>query len=311
MLDIKKELWWQYNKRRWENLLSDVLTLDVEKVGLEDTIPYVKLKDFHTFYGNKTTKLDYFALKKVEKNANGFWEYRDWFGVLSDIITRFRYPQALPVSTKYLPRWNRQIYSRHLANSIWDIKGADTVKLTDTFMPKEDWVIFDCGAYLGYGAMSIASLVPNGLVVSWECSLVNISIIKKNLEINQIKNITLIPRAVWSIKGTQRLGKDESQSRSLVYGTEGNIVASDSIDNIVEELKLNKVDFISLTVNGAEPEALKGAESTIRRYSPCMSITGWVKREGTPVLNSCLKFLDSIDYKYAVTPDKRILAWKE
>ena len=45
-----------------------------------------------------------------------------------------------------------------------------------------------------------------------------------------------------------------------------------TIDRIVAELGLEKVDFIKMDIEGAEREALKGGEATIRKMRPRMSL---------------------------------------
>jgi len=41
-----------------------------------------------------------------------------------------------------------------------------------------------------------------------------------------------------------------------------------SIDNILKELKISKVDLIYFTISGAEREALRGMKNVIKRASP-------------------------------------------
>jgi UDP-3-O-acyl-N-acetylglucosamine deacetylase len=45
-----------------------------------------------------------------------------------------------------------------------------------------------------------------------------------------------------------------------------------TIDKIVAELKLPRVDFIKMDVEGAEVPALHGANDTIQRFKPRMAI---------------------------------------
>jgi FkbM family methyltransferase len=41
------------------------------------------------------------------------------------------------------------------------------------------------------------------------------------------------------------------------------MVETDTLDNILDELHINEVDFIKIDIKGAEIEALKGAEKTL------------------------------------------------
>jgi hypothetical protein len=47
---------------------------------------------------------------------------------------------------------------------------------------------------------------------------------------------------------------------------------SASLDEIAEGSNFSKVDFIKVDVEGAESEVLQGAERTIRRFSPRLSL---------------------------------------
>jgi hypothetical protein len=45
-----------------------------------------------------------------------------------------------------------------------------------------------------------------------------------------------------------------------------------TIDHLVEELHLPRVDFISMDIEGAEKPALRGAVETLRKFHPRMAI---------------------------------------
>jgi hypothetical protein len=46
-----------------------------------------------------------------------------------------------------------------------------------------------------------------------------------------------------------------------------------TIDKLVDELKLARVDFIKMDIEGAEVKALLGARSTLQRFHPRMSLS--------------------------------------
>ena len=52
----------------------------------------------------------------------------------------------------------------------------------------------------------------------------------------------------------------------------GFAVTARSIDDVVEERGHPRVDFVKLDVEGAEPDVLRGAERTIRRFRPRLAI---------------------------------------
>jgi len=45
-----------------------------------------------------------------------------------------------------------------------------------------------------------------------------------------------------------------------------------TVDKMVEELRLHKVDFIKMDIEGAEQKAINGARSTIAKFRPRMAL---------------------------------------
>jgi hypothetical protein len=53
---------------------------------------------------------------------------------------------------------------------------------------------------------------------------------------------------------------------------EAQIIKSKSIDALVAEQGMERVDYIKMDIEGAEPNALRGAEQTLRKYKPNLAI---------------------------------------
>lgn len=54
---------------------------------------------------------------------------------------------------------------------------------------------------------------------------------------------------------------------------EGPLVPLTTIDALVAELRLSRVDFIKMDIEGAERQALRGGAATIARFRPRMEIS--------------------------------------
>lgn len=137
----------------------------------------------------------------------------------------------------------------------------------------------DAGGCWGDTALYFASKTgPRGRVYSFEFLPSNLEIYKRNLDMNpELKRrIDLIENPIWSVDGDEiavdangpgtRLMPNDSSSNKLKFRTE-------SIDHMVETGRIEKVDFIKMDIEGAELNALKGAEETLHRFMPKLAIT--------------------------------------
>ena len=87
----------------------------------------------------------------------------------------------------------------------------------------------------------------------------------------------------------------------------------DSIDNVIEINKIERVNLINIAINGGEPEAIEGIEKTIIENMPIIWMRYPVEREEKVI--SHLKGLEYIVYdismrRYFLSGNFRIL-WAE
>jgi hypothetical protein len=88
--------------------------------------------------------------------------------------------------------------------------------------------------------------------------------------------VVVYPKGVWDKDDTLELSIDpqNASENSVVrdVGPKTVKVPLTTIDQIVTELALPKVDFIKMDVEGAERNALAGARQTILRFKPRMAV---------------------------------------
>ena len=133
-------------------------------------------------------------------------------------------------------------------------------------------IVLDCGAHVGVftqralkeGAAKVVAIDPDPVQI--EC-------LRRNFQ-NEISSgrVVLVEKGVWSTGGTLALnvGVENSGMSSLVQETGGDTlqVPVTTIDDLVSDLELDKVDYIKLDIEGAEREALRGGLATIQRFRP-------------------------------------------
>lgn len=142
-------------------------------------------------------------------------------------------------------------------------------------------VVVEVGAWVGtfvrrlldYGASHVVALEPEP--VNFACAEVNLA-----QEIAD-KRVTLLPVAAWDSAGEARFGHPTMQPNGIpADGGEGFTAVEDggitvrtaTIDSVVAELGLERIDLIQMDIEGTERQALRGAQETLRALAPDLLI---------------------------------------
>ncbi|WP_342738811.1 FkbM family methyltransferase [Bradyrhizobium sp. B117] len=139
-------------------------------------------------------------------------------------------------------------------------------------------IVIEAGSCYGDTSLYFATKVgPEGKVIGFEFIPENLDILRQNLELNPkyASNIEIIERPVWEtsekILYMMNNGPGSQVSeRPLFQGAVE--VKTISIDDMVRERNLPRVDFIKMDIEGAELSALKGAVGTLERFKPSLAI---------------------------------------
>lgn len=138
--------------------------------------------------------------------------------------------------------------------------------------------VLDIGGCWGDTALYFADKAgDNGKIYSFEFIPNNIILFKKNIALNPHlqTRINLIENPVSDISETNIYYKDQgpgSQVRTEPFSDQTGSATTISIDDFVEQNSINKIDFIKMDIEGAEPAALKGGINTIRKFRPKLAI---------------------------------------
>jgi FkbM family methyltransferase len=178
-----------------------------------------------------------------------------------------------PKGPFWIPKGNRFVLPFNLAEM--DLR----IYFSPQHMIKPGDVVLDCGASDGdFTREALAAGAAK--VVSIEISPASIECIRRNLA-GEIASgrVVVYPKGVWDKDDTLTLNVDDTNfaANSVVIRPSAArpavSVPLTTIDKIVAELNLAKVDFIKMDIEGAEVRAIEGARETIARFKPRMSIT--------------------------------------
>jgi FkbM family methyltransferase len=140
--------------------------------------------------------------------------------------------------------------------------------------PREGEVFIDVGGYIGsYSILAARAVGPSGRVVILEPEPNNRRQLERNLLLNGITNCQIVPQAAWSGSGSVGWHQDyEPVWHRVEEGQNDQAVDAVRIDDLVSRFSLSRVDWIKMDIEGAEVDALKGAEATLRRFHPQLFI---------------------------------------
>ncbi len=176
---------------------------------------------------------------------------------------------------------------------------------------KEGNIVLDAGASIGEQTLLYAKSVgQKGRVIAIEASPERAAILRRNLAINHLDNVTVIVGALWN-----KIGEIELE----FYAEDGLKVAEESrnktrvktytLDQIAQEFSLKAINFLKMDIEGSEYEVLKDTQVPIkgmgmethtvnevntaypirkllteRRYS----VRIWERKDGLHILNAWL-----------------------
>lgn len=238
---------------------------------------------------------------------------------LVDLVVRYKYPHALvPVLQIPVPdnqRGGFHLRHRNLPQESGDFDAATCAFLKRAFTPQPGWNVIDIGCYLGHGATHVARLVgETGRLIAVEAIPSNARIAAFQLAANGLTHAEVLNRAIWKDSGeTIYMSVTENQANAIaddvISSSEKIALTTTSIAELTARLG-QAADLVSLTVNGAEVEALDSLDMMDRALYPRrMVMPGWYPTDSGPRSDILEAKLKASGYRTLVTDHRFVIAW--
>lgn len=176
-----------------------------------------------------------------------------------------------------LPDGNVLVCPLQSASQIGEIYGEEVYDSIE--YPRPGDIVIDVGSFIGAYALKASKYVgERGIVVAVEPHPKNYELLKYNVELNKARKVICLNLALMSYRGTVRLyyPRESSEYSSIVFPADSYVdVKCETLDNLVKKLRLKRVDFVKMDVEGVELEVLKGGEETLETYKPKLSIAAY------------------------------------
>jgi FkbM family methyltransferase len=139
-------------------------------------------------------------------------------------------------------------------------------------------VIVDAGAFNGILMNIFAAQVgPSGRVLAFEPDAINRERALRNWKLNgSPAHVELIPVGLWDCRTEVQFCERGALGSSAFWDGPGGHkvkIHTTTLDHVVSERNLGRVDFVKMNIEGAEIKALRGAMETIRRFKPHFAIS--------------------------------------
>ncbi len=158
-------------------------------------------------------------------------------------------------------------------------------------------IVLDAGANIGLYARE-ALRQGARMVIAIEPVPANLECLRRNLKAEiSAGTVIVCPEGVWNQHDflEMHVAPDHQTTASFVKKSDDDTVnvklPLTTVDKIVSELHLPRVDFIKMDIEGAERKALEGAHDTIRRYRPRLAICVYHLEDDPVVIPALVKSL--------------------
>lgn len=178
-----------------------------------------------------------------------------------------------PLGRYWIPAGSRWVLPYNLAEQKRRIYGNDRQSA------RAGDIVLDCGANVG---VTVRVWLAAGAkqIVAIEPAPENIECLRRNFK-DEIAagRVIIYPKGVWDKDEILPMQIDPSNSAADSFvihrqgDTEARGIPLTTIDKLVSELKLERVDFIKMDIEGAEQNALRGGARTLARFHPRLALT--------------------------------------
>jgi FkbM family methyltransferase len=138
-------------------------------------------------------------------------------------------------------------------------------------------VAVDVGANIGATVLIMDAYAgKDGRVIAIEPGPQSFALLQRNLARNEVATVTALNCAVSSEPGRMTF-RENSAYGHLAPGAEGPQVEVQTLDQIVEDLGLTRLDLLKIDTEGFEPQVLEGAKATLERLRPViyLELNSW------------------------------------
>ena len=267
----------------------------------------------------------------------GALERKNVFRFLSEILPESKFKEHLK-SVLYEGKWKLLLKNWESIDGRLILEFENGLKLVSNVYRREDLLgmlheifvgnvytrfhpletgdtVVDVGANIGvFTILAAKSVGETGRVIAIEPERKNLKDLRNNLKINGLKNVSVVPKGLWNRREKKKLYlKADARAHTLVGKSslgDAEEIEVDTLDNILEELGVTRVDFIKMDIEGAEIQALEGMERTLKENDVRLVIAAYHEVDVKPTWKTIVPWLKQMGFRVRVRGEGYVYADK-
>lgn len=162
----------------------------------------------------------------------------------------------------------------------WGLRDKTRDSLYSLIKPGD--VVLDVGTNVGETLLNFARLTgPEGFAYGFEPDERNYRSVSRNIDLNEFKNLHVFNLGVSDSKQTLKLFRVDPHNRGMNHilsDTEAaefndfTTIDVDTLDNVIADNGIGKVDVVKIDIEGYEMHALRGAKELLTTHKPKLFI---------------------------------------
>lgn len=138
-------------------------------------------------------------------------------------------------------------------------------------------IVLDLGCYCGASTHAFSKQVGlDGKVYAFEPDPLSFASLKYNVERHSLGNVVIFNKGVWHETTKLKFQSEGNLGSSLtnISGRSNGALQVDviSIKDLIKDLKIDKIDFIKMDIEGAETYVLKSISQVLQNFKPRLMI---------------------------------------
>jgi FkbM family methyltransferase len=203
----------------------------------------------------------------------------------------------------------------------WDHEGIKEVyggeEYEQKFKIKKGAVIVDAGAHIGIFTVKAAGQIgEQGKVVAVEPNAENFNLLSVNREINKLTNVVTVNAAISDYDGKASLYSRTGHSGgfSIVEQHSQSSVSVEvfTLDDLLSQLGINRIDFLKIDAEGAELQIIKGGSKVLSESDAKIVVAAYHPEDDPQEIT---RVLESFGFKTKITSESSgygcfVYGWK-